>query len=374
MANTFIRLEILELVIGLVLISVVAHPNHVVGWRVNRHIREVLGHTVLGGSCIFDLLTGQGILALLSSWVFFHATKFDSESATGFFLHDYGRGSDHARRWWLIRDDRGALGRGLLSLGVRDDLLWWVRILIVWSLIPHSQFDLHLGLLCWCSLSISRLDSSLVLVNDFIGTIGRFLLLGESRDGLRRVLRRLRLRVDDRLLNFGSDNFASELVALELRFVILKETLEHVSAVLDGQYSFALTLAVNESSSVNETILGEGALALRHTLVQLSGETSSIFVLNSAVTVGRVIFKSAFDNVAVSETELTFAVSKVAAPLSFIIQIGVVSAAVGALTLAFTLSIDPITVVGHATLICAFSFTIDLTLNEVANEAGSVLH
>lgn len=66
--------------------------------------------------------------------------------------------------------------------------------------------------------------------------------------------------------------------------------------------------------------------------------------------------------------------SKVAAPLSVIIQVGVVSASVGALTLTFALSIDPVTVVSHTTFVSALALAVDLTLNEVTHEAGSVLH
>lgn len=105
--------------------------------------------------------------------------------------------------------------------------------------------------------------------------------------------------VNNRLLNLGGYHFACKLIELKLRLVIHEQASKHVSAIFDGQNTFANLLASNESTCVNESILFEDSFALRYAPIQESTKFTTIFVVDCAFSMGLIVLKDAPNHITI---------------------------------------------------------------------------
>jgi hypothetical protein len=127
-------------------------------------------------------------------------------------------------------------------------------------------------------------------------------LLCELRGYLWRILCLFSFRVNDRLFGFGSDHFASKLVAFKLWYILDEQTLKNVSAIHDRQNTIAYFNTINEGSIVNEAVLKQHALTFWDTSIKITSEFAAIFIENSAFTMWQVTFERSLDHVTVFET------------------------------------------------------------------------
>lgn len=217
---------------------------------------------------------------------------------------------------------------------------------------------------------VGRLHCTFEFIVDFVCTISCLLMLRKFRIiDWGSAFGWFSFGVNNRLLNLGGYHFACKLIELKLRLVIHEQAPEHVSAIFDGQNTFANLLALNESTCVNESILFEDSFALWYAPIQVSTEFTAIFVVDCALSMGLIILEDAPNHISIPHAKLSFALTQVLAPQATVVLFCVVALAIATLALAMAFTIEPATRVLHTTLVSLRALPCHFTLNELANEA-----
>lgn len=151
--------------------------------------------------------------------------------------------------------------------------------------------------------------SSLEFIVDFVGTICSLFLLCKFSNRFWSIFCRFSFWVNWYFFNFWSNNFQSKFIALKLRIIVDENTLQTISIIFYCENSIAFPLSRNKVTSIYETIFNKNTLSIWNASVKISFKSTSILVLNLALTMRLIVFKNSFYHILIFKTKFSVSMS-----------------------------------------------------------------